>query len=157
MGSFGHISCVSYKPASVQIDRAIVLPIGRIHAFVGIVSANHHKDAPILEDLDNSGNTIHSESDGESDGVAKSRYAHQGNSIAPIRDYESEGGSVEPVLEEQATTGTVVMAAPSTDQDLLNPDAGQTGNVNADAGAGGGAPPEDIDPRHNRRVACINK
>jgi hypothetical protein len=130
----------------MQIDRAIVLPIGCIHAFVGIVSTTHHGDVPILEDLDNLGNTIHSDSDCESDSTVESRYAHQGDSIEPILDYESEDGSVEPFLEEQATTGAVLMVALSTAQDPLNPNAGQAGNdnVNANANAGGGAPPRDV-------------
>jgi hypothetical protein len=77
----GHISCIGYKPATAPIDHAIILPIGRIHAFVSIVSTNNHGDAPILEDLDDSGNTMHSESDDESGDIGESRYAHQGDSI----------------------------------------------------------------------------
>jgi hypothetical protein len=50
-------------------------------------------------------------------------------------DYESEDGSVEPLSEGLATTGTVHMAAPSTTQDPP-PDPNATcNNANANGGA----------------------
>jgi hypothetical protein len=123
---------------------AIILLIRRIHAFIGIVSANHHGDAPILEDLDESGNTIHSESNGELDNIAKSRYDHQGDSIQPVIDYESKDGSIEPLSEDLAASGTVLMAAPSTAQDPPPDPNMARNNANPNPNTNGGASKEDF-------------
>jgi hypothetical protein len=104
-GSFGHISCVGYKPAPAPVERAMILPIGRIHVFVGVISSNNPDDAPILEELDDSGNTIGDE-EGDSDDDA--------NSIFPVLDYESNGDSIGLVSDGTTTPATVYMTAPAS-------------------------------------------
>jgi hypothetical protein len=108
-GSIGHISCVGYKLARAPIDQAMLLPIGRINDFIGIVSSSDSAgspgDEPILEDLDDSGNTIVPNNDVDSnDGP---------NSILPVLDYESDDGSIGLVSDGSTTLAAIYMAAPA--------------------------------------------
>jgi hypothetical protein len=107
-GYFGHISCVGYKPAPASIERAMILPIGRIHTLVRVISSNNsagsYSDAPVLEDFDGSSNTIVNDGGNSDDGV---------DSILPVLDYESHSGSVGLVSDGSATPAAVYMTAPA--------------------------------------------
>jgi hypothetical protein len=103
-GSFDHISCVGYKPTPKPVERAMILPIGRIDVFVGVISSNNPDDAPILEDLDDSSNTIVDEGGDSGDDA---------NCILPILDYESDGESIGLVSDGSATLAAIYMMTPA--------------------------------------------
>jgi hypothetical protein len=72
MGTFGHISSIGYKPAPAPIERATILPIGRIHAFVGFTASSKSVGSPGGSDLtpeepDDSSNTLAIDKDGNID------------------------------------------------------------------------------------------
>jgi hypothetical protein len=145
-GSFGHISCVGYKPAPAPIEQAMILPIGRIHAFVGVISSNNvggPDDAPILEDLDDSGNTIVDESGDSDDGV---------DSIFPVLDYESDGESIGLISDGSATPAAIYMMAPTNNgSGPIDPNAQRTPDPSVHAPPGFGVaqggrpqPPPDV-------------
>jgi hypothetical protein len=82
----------------------MILPIGRIHVFVGVISSNNPNEAPILEDLDDSSNTIVDEGGDSGDDA---------NSILPVLDYESDSESIGLVSDGSATPAAIYMTAPA--------------------------------------------
>jgi hypothetical protein len=82
----------------------MILLIGHIHVFVGVISSNNPIDAPILEDLDDSDNTIVDEGGNSGDAV---------NSICPVLDYESDGESIGLISDGSATPAAIYMMAPA--------------------------------------------
>jgi hypothetical protein len=82
----------------------MILPIGHIYIFVGVISSNNPDDAPILEDLDDSGNTIVDEGGDSGDDA---------NSIFPVLDYESDGDSIGLVSYGTTTPAAIYMTAPA--------------------------------------------
>jgi hypothetical protein len=115
----------------------MILPIGSIHAFIGVISssdiASSSGDMPILEDPDDSGNTIVADDGDSDDGV---------DSILPVLDYESDGGSIGLVSNGFITPAAIYMAVPANSgRDLVDPNAQRTLDPTMRAPPGFGATP----------------
>jgi hypothetical protein len=138
-GSFGHISYVGYKPAPVPIDQVMILLIGQINAFIGIVSSSESVGSPsdadlTPEELDDSSNTLVVGNNSDDDVV----------SILPVLDYESDGGSIRLISGGSTALATIFMAATTNNvTDLWDPIT-HTPDPNAHAPPDGGGLPLDI-------------
>jgi hypothetical protein len=77
-----------------------------------------------VEDLDDSSNTLVANHDGDSDDGVESRFHDNIDSILPVLDYESDGGSIKIVSDGSAMLTAVFMARPASDsRDPVDPHA----------------------------------